>query len=283
MGVWLVLDIFFFGIRSAGEQNYWSSWSIQIIPLAIATVVYFLAKPLHSNTRLIIISLACGYALLCWSSGNVKAFEQRVDSVRKLKAMNQINAWEQMGEVIKKNSDPDDGLYVWGWMPGIYVAAQRFSPATQPAYSNMHTDAPKKVGGHINRLLKDFESRPPKFIVDSQKKHYPYNTHPNFQLWPVGTGPDKKPVYVNPAAYQNNKGQILSQIEEVTFQLLSHPKRPGGPVPADQARKMAQAERNRHEAMEPLREYVMKHYQPVVPAGSSMTLFKKNEKPTGSP
>jgi len=285
IGVWLVLDvvlvwlvpsgtIVFLGLRSGGPEHYWSNWAIQLIPLAIAVSVYFFAKGLRRSTRTIVVALACGYALLCWSGGNMRAFEKRVGDLQKQKAMNQVNVWEQMGQVINKNSKPDDGLYVWGWYPGIYVAAQRFCPATQPSYSDMHTDSPERVSGKIQKLVKQLAKKPPTFIVDSQKKHYPYHTHPNFQLWPALAEAKKKAGFVNLELYQKNRGQITGQVEAFTFQMLRHPKRPGGVVQEEKAHDMAKIEKRRHEAMEPLREFVMKNYRPAVPAGSPMILFR---------
>lgn len=285
IGVWLILDVVliwvasaehfpYLSIRSGIPKEFWLGWAIQLIPLAVAMGVHFLGRGLNRYTRIMLIILACGYALLSWSGGNVKAFQKRVGDLQKQKMMNQINVWEQVGQVIKKNSQPDDGLYVWGWMPGIYVAAQRFSPAMRPAYSDMHTDSPEVVGRQVRRLLKDFEGRAPLFIVDPQKMHYPYNTHPVFQLWPTMPGAEKKVGFVNPQLYQKNRDKFMGQVEAFTFQMLRHPDRPGGPVEEEKARKMAQAERRRHEAMEPLREFVMKHYKPVVPANSPMKLFR---------
>jgi len=36
--------------------------------------------------------------------------------------------WIRISDHIRVNSEPNDPLYVWGWVPGIYVQAQRMSP-----------------------------------------------------------------------------------------------------------------------------------------------------------
>lgn len=293
MGVWILLKLLltwpapaetfpYITIRTNGPEDFWSGWAIQWIPLAIALCVYLFANQLRRSTRTIMVALACGYALLSWSAGNVEAFKERVGNLQKKLSANQVDPWKQIGQAINKNSEPDDGLYVWGWYPGLYVAAQRFCPAMQPAYSDMHTDSPKRVAKKIRRLLKDFEAKAPRFIMDSQKMHYPYNTHPVFQLWPTGKIAEDKVGFIDPVTYRENRGQFMERVENYTFQALRLPNRPGGPLAEEQARRMARTERQRHEAMEPLRDYVMKQYQPVVPANSPMMLFRLKEGPVDS-
>jgi len=50
-------------------------------------------------------------------------------------------------------------------------------------------------------------------------------------------------------------------IEEYTYKLLRAPQHKGGPVEEQRARKMAVTERKRHEAMMPLRKFVMENYR----------------------
>lgn len=277
IGVWLVLSetISFLATRSFfGSENFWPRWANQLIPLAIAVGVYFFAKGLSRSVRTFVVSLACGYAMLCWSGGNVRVFEKRVDDLQQQRAMNQVNVWEQMGQVIQKNSKPDDGLYVWGWYPGIYVSAQRFSPASRPSYSDMHTDSPETVSQKINKLVRQLKKTPPKFIVDSRKMHYPYFDHPLFDLWPMVANAEKKKSYLPSQNYDQIVEQLHVQAEQATVQLLARKNRSGGALGGDRAVELSQAERLRHEAMEPLREFVIKNYKPVVPAGSPMVLFR---------
>ena len=65
----------------------------------------------------------------------------------------------------------------------------------------------------------------------------------------------------------------LRQIEEFTYMLLTDSRRKGGSVEASKARQMAQTERQRHEGMLALREFVMANYQ-IVPLRGSIRLFK---------
>jgi hypothetical protein len=89
--------------------------------------------------------------------------------------------WEQVGLYIRQNSEPSDRIYVWGWYPGIYVVAQRFSSASKALM--MPRPAPGLFEERITNLLEEFEANPPKFIVDSRKRHIP-GSWPPMELWP---------------------------------------------------------------------------------------------------
>jgi len=91
-------------------------------------------------------------------------------------------AWERVGEYIQENSAPTDKMYVWGWYPGIYVAAQRFSSATGAC--TMPRPSPALLAQRIGHLLENFKKEMPKFIVDSRKLHIPTD-RPPYVLWPV--------------------------------------------------------------------------------------------------
>lgn len=196
-----------------------------------------------------------------------------------MRASKPVALWEQIGDYIRKNSKPDDGLYVWGWIPGIYVQAQRFCPAKEAAESNMHTDPPRRLGGKIDALVEQLRNNPPLFIVDSQKMHYPYNTHPVFDLWPRTSGKEPKFWPVRPDLTEKFNQQLNQQVEKYVYGALTHPKRPAGPLDPEKARRLAQLERQRHEQMLPLRNFVMTNYKPVFGPKSGMFLFKlKNSK-----
>ena len=90
--------------------------------------------------------------------------------------------WEMVGEYIRTNSQPSDKIYVWGWFPGMYVKAQRFSSASK-AFS-MPRPAPPVLAELVSRLLTEFRQEMPKFIVDSRKRHIP-TERPAYELWPI--------------------------------------------------------------------------------------------------
>ncbi len=76
-------------------------------------------------------------------------------------------------------------MYVWGWVPGIYVQAQRMSPTPKAFEGTMHTLPPQQLADRVQEILKAFEKNPPKFIVDTRKIHFPW-TRPPLELWPLG-------------------------------------------------------------------------------------------------
>jgi hypothetical protein len=101
-------------------------------------------------------------------------------------------SWEIAGEYIRNHTQPSDKIYVWGWVPGIYLSAQRFCPAPNAFESEMHTRPPEQLEQIIDELLSSFNKEMPKYIVDSRKQHLPLD-RAKFELWPVvgysGQGP----------------------------------------------------------------------------------------------
>ncbi|MFC1782094.1 ArnT family glycosyltransferase [Planctomycetota bacterium] len=213
-----------------------------------------------------------------------KGYAQKLDEIAARKQSIErdiVPVWESIGREIRQRSTEADKIYVWGWYPGIYVQSQRISPTREAVYGNMHSDTPRAVGLHVRQIVRELRADPPKFIVDPQKKHYPYYDHPNFDLWPRGVGPDKKEVFLPAALTPAQIEQLNQWVEDQSFGMMTgqppHPDHPNGPIPADRARRLAADERARHEEMYPLREFVMQNYQPIVPATASMFVFQRNE------
>jgi 4-amino-4-deoxy-L-arabinose transferase-like glycosyltransferase len=295
---WLIIDLLlvwviptesfpYFACRTAKAVGpYWSKFGLQCIPLAAVIVVWLLMRKKKLRpARAVIIAMVCFGMFFSWNTANIKLLNKRVRGV------NQTDAeWEQVGRYIRQNSAPEDGLYVWGWIPGIYVQAQRFSPALKPSYSNMHSDRVRQVRLEILNLLKKLKVKPPLYIVDSQKFHYPYYDHPIFDLWPrwvqgkrrvfhlrYWTGqPAEKTKFLSAEESAKFHDVYLRQVEELTYALLTHPNRKGGAVEAEKARQMAVTERRRHEKMYPLREFVMQNYD-LVPTRTGMYIFRRKE------
>ncbi len=249
--------------------------------MALAAALYFwLRKPSKASIRRGLLYFCCVFLALWWTGiiplpGTGPVGEQFAARLDQIKAAQQAGGypWEKIGEYIKTQSQPGDGLYVWGWYPGIYIAAKQTSPTFHPSYSNMHTDAPAVVEGKVKGLVEQLAANPPKFIVDAQKDHFPYATpffpsHPRFDLWPrlfAGSPPqlDLKPGQPDfgkpiPADMLGQVNELmLNQVEQYTKMVLTHEKRPGGAVAADLVKELAQNERKRHEAMLPLRKFVV--------------------------
>lgn len=111
-----------------------------------------------------------------------RGYSQKLSEIRRIRRDNLKGQWEAVGEHIRRNSTPEDKMYVWGWYPGIYVQAQRFCPS--PHCVMMPRPAPQVLDKMITNLLADFEKERPKFIVDSRKRHVPME-RPPYELWPI--------------------------------------------------------------------------------------------------
>jgi len=164
-------------------------------------------------------------------------YAQKMNEISRRKWQNYKGSWEAVGEYIRNNSTPNDKIYVWGWVPGIYVAAQRLSPTPKAFEGTMHTLSPEVLSERIDEILDAFEKEPPKFIVDSRKDHFPWD-RPPLELWP-----------------RTQKGflpavpQIVSQYDALYSK--------------DLREKIEPDEALRYEAMKPFREFVMKNYKIV--------------------
>jgi 4-amino-4-deoxy-L-arabinose transferase-like glycosyltransferase len=154
--------------------------------------------------------------------------------------------WLRVGDYIREHSDPADPIYVWGWVPGIYVRAQRMSAMPKAFEGLMHTLPPEELARRVQEIVQVFEKNPPKYIVDTRKDHFPFN-RPPLELWPI-------------AAFSGGKVAFLSADEgvmEAYDRMWAASLREGfGP---DEAR--------RYEAVAPLRKYVIENYKAVEPQG----------------
>jgi len=200
-GVWWFLDMAFVWISPRSYEQYY-------LPLNASAAMlggYFIAlysDKLNSSiykTRWLAVG-AMGFlcmAALSWhiffgiktSPFSGKDYgEKRRGYAQQLQIVNQRRkkglktSWEIVGDYIRNRTEPEDKIYVWGWYPGIYVKAQRFSP-TAKAFT-MPRPAPEVLARQIDKILADFKIDMPKFIVDSRKRHIPME-RPPYELWPI--------------------------------------------------------------------------------------------------
>lgn len=113
----------------------------------------------------------------------------------------------------------------------------------------MHTLPPAQLAERIQEILHAFQQRPPKFIVDSRKMHFPFTRRP-LELWP-----------------RMEKGFVPPQDETMRKfdqMYVSYLKETVDPVEA-----------RRYEVMQPLRSYVMKNYQVVADMGGQVLFRRK--------
>ncbi len=161
-----------------------------------------------------------------------------------------VPPWEDVGRYVRTHSTADDGIYVWGWFPGIYVKAQRLSPAPKAFEGTMHTLAPSVLADRVDEILTAFEKDPPKFIVDTHKRHFPWD-RPPLELWPKTSN-----------GFLPTNEQIVAQYEAAYAGMLS-----------EKVDDPAEAER--FEAMKPFRDYVMNNYRVVRSFGSHVLFERK--------
>jgi hypothetical protein len=193
--------------------------------------------------------------------------------------------WEFVGDYIRQNSVESDGIYVWGWFPGIYVAAQRLSPAPKAFEGTMHTLTPAQLSERVTEILDGFAKQPPKFIVDTYKSHFPWD-RPALELWSSIRNAYRLLVYVGGLPKdQNQQQQVLIQ----TFRIQPGDLDQAGFVRAENAAAVARFdaiykaklaekwpdEAQRYEAMKPFREYVMNNYRIVNIFGQHVLFQRK--------
>ncbi|MBN1796650.1 MAG: glycosyltransferase family 39 protein [Sedimentisphaerales bacterium] len=166
--------------------------------------------------------------------------------------------WQQVGDYIREHTEPDDKIYVWGWYPGIYVQAQRFSSATK-AFS-ITRRAPNALQKEVDLLLSEFQQEKPKYIVDSRKRHIPTN-RPPYELWPIVPkgflGFDKK-------TFLPLNKEIIAAYDRQWVQLLRT--------------EFDEDEAIRYEILKPFREFIMNNYKIIGMFGEHV-LFELKKAP----
>jgi len=263
--VWWLLDMAFVWVSPRSYEQYYLPLNASAAMLGgylIATYRHKLKTTLY-KPRWVVIGLA-GLMLMIvmlWHiffgietsphSGTKygqrrRGYLQQMDAIAK-QGTATGGVWQFVGRYIRENSRPDEKIYVWGWVPGIYLEAQRFSSAPKAFESDMHRKSPQELADAIKELLTVFEKEPPRFIVDTYKRHFPWD-RPPLELWPVIRNRIAQELGARPA-----------DSEKVYAEWLS--------------RNFGEDEAKRYEEMRPFRIYVMKNYNVVRPFGE-MLLFR---------
>ncbi|MHC5082698.1 MAG: glycosyltransferase family 39 protein [Planctomycetota bacterium] len=170
-----------------------------------------------------------------------RGYAQALERVRKQAK----DPWQHTGDYIRAHSTEEDRIYVWGWVPGIYVQAQRMSSAKQASFSDMHVTPPPTLGGMMVRRVEEFKQNPPRYIVDTRKRHIPWN-RPPLELWPIVP---KNMMGNDKSMYLPNQPQYINAFDKSYSKMLRE--------------KIDTDEAQRYAAMKPFRDYVMNHYRPV--------------------
>jgi len=270
LAVWWVLDMAFVWISPRSYEQYYLPLNASA-PMLGGYLVYLYARRLGTDrdkTRWMVLGLLALVLMLALSwhvffgvrksqhSGMVylnaqtqkperrRGYLQKWQEISLQRQENIKYAWQQIGDYIKEHSDADDRMYVWGWYPGMYVRAQRFSSASKAVC--MPRPAPPVMEQTVADLIREFEAHMPKFIVDSRKRHIPIE-RPPYELWPI-----------MPAGFLGaKKAQFLPADNEAVIAAY------------DQAwaqrlrQQFDEDEALRYEALKPLRRFIMKHYRIV--------------------
>ncbi len=168
-----------------------------------------------------------------------------------------IDQWEKAGDYIRTNSTDNDKIYVWGWVPGIYVRAQRLSPGARAFESEMHVRRPVVLSRIVEELLDSFEKEPPKFIVDTRKSHFPWD-RPPLELWP--------------RVRKGFLGAKTAQFLPIDDKSIATYDQGYSKVLLD---KVGADEVERYKVMAPFRRYVMNSYSVVGMFGNHVLFVRK--------
>lgn len=258
LAAWWVLDMAFVWISPRSYEQYY----LPLIASAAMLGGYLIAvygdklKRAVKKDRWIVIGLAGLLAMIVMSwhiffGLRIQPFTGRKGANRELgyaQSLRRVSLhrkklvvgyWENVGNYMRAHSNPTDKVYVWGWVPGIYVAAQRFSSASK-AFC-MPRPAPQVLAQIVDELLAEFRREMPKFIVDTRKRHQP--THwPPYELWPI-------------VHYRNAKGPVFLPLNEEAI------ARYETEWSAMLRRDCSEDEAARFEALAPFRKFIRENYE----------------------
>jgi len=175
-----------------------------------------------------------------------RGYVQRLQEAAHVNQTNGKQPWQQVGQYIRQHSTEKDKIYVWGWYPGIYVAAQRLSPVPKAFEGSMHIISPQELSRRVKQILDAFAEEPPKFIVDTRKRHFPAD-RPPYELWPIVP----KVTGVEREGFVPQDEEYIAAFNKVWMKILRE--------------NYGQEEAERYEAMAPFREYIRRNYRLAEP------------------
>ena len=273
-GIWWVLDMAFVWISPRSYDQYYLSLNASAAMLGGYLIALYsdkLARSVVYKTRWRIVGIV-GFICMIAMSQHIffgitkspysntdygrrnRGYIQRLKSVaNRKKGLKDYS--EVVGEYIRIHSTPTDKIYVWGWYPGVYVAAQRFSSSARAFM--IPRQAPPTLEKRITTMLAEFERERPKFIVDSRKNHVPMN-RPPFELWPIAPK----------GFFKDSEGRrfLRSQAEAAAYDKWY----------SQQLRNtFDQDEAACYQAIKPLRDFIMKNYKIVRMFGRHVLFERK--------
>jgi hypothetical protein len=276
IAVWWALDMAFVWISPASYEQYY-------LPLTVSGAMtggYLIAVYRDKLTQAVfktkwVVTGIIGFVLMVVMSWHIffglprspysgmkypekrNGYLQRWDEISHRKTEGWRGSWEAAGEYIREHTQPTDKIYVWGWVPGIYLSAQRFSSAAVAFESEMHTRPPQQLEQVIDELLSAFNKEMPKYIVDSRKRHLPMD-RPQLELWPITGYTDKgQPQFLPPDP------QTVAEFDKQWAAMLKQ--------------RFGEDEAKRFEIMGKFRKFIREHYEIIQTFGDEV-VFKLKTK-----
>jgi 4-amino-4-deoxy-L-arabinose transferase-like glycosyltransferase len=217
LAVWWLLDMAFVWISPASYEQYYLPLTVSGAMTGGYLVAVYRDKLAGAvfKTKWVITGIV-GFVLMVVMSWHIffglpkspysgmtypqkrNGYVQRWQDVSQRRSFGAKGYWEQAGEYVRSRTQPTDKIYVWGWVPGVYLSAQRFSSSPVAFESEMHTRPPQQLEQVVDGLLSAFGKEMPKYIVDSRKQHLPLDRF-KFELWPiVGYSAQGQPQFLPP-------------------------------------------------------------------------------------
>lgn len=274
--VWWLLDMAFVWISPASYEQYY----LPLTASGAITGAYLIAVWRDKLTAAVfktkwVISGIVGFILMVIMSWHIffglsrspytaikypekrNGYAQRWREIHLRRTQGYRGAWEVAGEYIRNHTQPTDKIYVWGWVPGIYLSAQRFSPSAVAFESEMHARPPEELEQVIDKLLSSFGKEMPKYIVDSRKQHLPLDRF-KFELWPiVAYSAQGQPQFLP------NDPQVVAEFEKQWAQITRE--------------RFGDNEVRRFEVMGKFRKFIRENYDIVQLFGDEVVFKLKTE------
>ena len=259
LGIWWILDMAFVWISPASYEQYYLPLTVSGAMTGGYLVAIYRDKLVRAvfKTKWVVTGIA-GLVLMVIMSWHIffglprspysgmKYPEKRNGYVQRWNEIAQRRlggkgAWEMAGEYIRSRTQPTDKIYVWGWVPGVYLSAQRFSSSANAFESEMHTMPPQQLERVVDGLLTAFGKEMPKYIVDSRKQHLPLDRL-KFELWPiVGYSAQGQPQFLP------SDPQMVAMFEQKWGQMTRE--------------RFGDDEARRFEIMGKFRKFIREHYE----------------------
>jgi hypothetical protein len=281
LAVWWILDMAFVWISPRSYEQYYLPLNASAAMLGGYIVAFYADKLNKSKFKgrwisvgalvlLVMIAMSWhvffGISKSPFSASKYPAkrrgFKQKLSEISQRRKNNGYGYWEAIGFYIRNNSTVEDKMYVWGWYPGMYVKAQRFSPTSRACM--MPRSAPRRFKVSINRILADFKKQTPKFIVDSRKNHIPLE-RPPYELWPrhfFWRNKELKSALMDKNGFLKNDKRSIDTYNQAYSGFLKE--------------RFDENEALRYEFLDPLREYIRKNYRIVGTFGQHVLFELKN-------